>query len=132
MCIFTSTGLREPHELELSLDRERIELFTVKPPRGPSEPAMAASFKTRIKIASGPHQVAVAFLKKPSSLLETERQPLNVHFNFYRHPRIGPAVYQVSIIGPYEASGAGDTPSRRRLFICRPSGPANEEECAKR
>ena len=80
------------------------------------------NLKTRIKATAGPHNVGVAFLKKSSSLLETTRQPLNVHFNFYRHPRIGPAVYQVSIIGPFEASGPGDTPSRQRIFICTPDG----------
>jgi Protein of unknown function (DUF1592)/Protein of unknown function (DUF1588)/Protein of unknown function (DUF1585)/Protein of unknown function (DUF1587)/Protein of unknown function (DUF1595)/Planctomycete cytochrome C len=126
-------GLREPHELEVSLDRQRVELFVVKPPpRGQSDQSLDANLNTRFKATAGPHQVGVAFLKKPSSLLETERQPLNVHFNYYRHPRIGPAVYQVSILGPFEAGGAGETPSRRKIFICRPTGTADEEECAKR
>ena len=71
-------------------------------------------------------------LKKASSLLESERQPLNVHFNFYRHPRLGPAVYEVSIIGPFEASGPGDTASRQRIFVSQPTGPGDEEACAKR
>lgn len=126
-------GLRESHELEVSLDRERVELFTVKPPpRGQSDQSIDANLNSRIKVTAGSHQVGVGFLKKPSSLLETERQPLNVHFNYYRHPRIGPAVFQVSIIGPFEASGAGETPSRKRIFICRPTGTDDEEECAKR
>lgn len=126
-------GLREPNELEVTLDRQRVELFTVKPPpRGQSDQTLDANLNTRIKATAGPHQIGAGFLKKPSSLLETERQPLNVHFNFYRHPRIGPAVFQVSIIGPYEATGSGDTPSRRRILICQPTGPADEEECAKR
>jgi mono/diheme cytochrome c family protein len=126
-------GLREAHDLEVSLDRHRVELFTVKPPpRGQSDQLIDANLNARIKVSAGPHQVGVGFLKKPSSLLETERQPLNVHFNFYRHPRIGPAVYQVSIIGPFEAYGTGDTPSRRKIFICQPTGTAEEEECAKR
>src|SRR5204862_7687375 len=125
-------SLREPHDLEVSLDRARVELFTVKPPpRGMSDQSLDANLKTRIKVTAGPHKVSVAFLKKPSSLLETERQPLNVHFNFYRHPRIGPAVYQVSILGPFEANGPGDTPSRRRVFVCQPNGPADEENCAR-
>ena len=38
----------------------------------------------------------------------------------HRHPRLSPAVYQVSITGPYRRpKGAGDTPSRRRIFVCR-------------
>src|SRR5258707_8028077 len=49
-----------------------------------------------------------------------------------RHPRIRPAVYSVSITGPYEAKGPGDTPSRRRIFVCQPANPGEEEGCAKR
>jgi hypothetical protein len=115
------------------LDRERVELLTVKPPPGgQSDQNVDANLKTRVKATAGPHKVGVAFVKKGSSLLETTRQPLNVHFNFYRHPRIGPAVYQVSIVRPFDANGAGETPSRRRIFICKPTGDGDEEECAKR
>ena len=73
------------------------------------------------------------FVAKPTSLLETERQPLNVHYNYYRHPRLGPAVYQVSINGPIGASAPGESPSRKRIFICRPAGDddAESDQCAK-
>ena len=126
-------GLHEPHELEVQIDRARVELFTIKPPpKGESDQSVDANLKSRAKVTAGPHKVGVAFLKKPSSLLETARQPLNVHYNYYRHPRIGPAVYEVSIIGPFGATGPGETPSRRRIFICRPTGPGDEDECATR
>ena len=131
-------GLREPHELEILIDRERIERFAVKPPaREEGDRAADASFKSRVRVKAGPHKVGATFVKKPSSLLETARQPLNVHFNFYRHPRIGPAVYEVSIIGPFKADGPGDTRSRRRIFTARPTGrddtgPDDEEQCARR
>ncbi len=126
-------GLSEAHDLEVVLDRERRALFTIKPPRaGESSESVDAHLKVRIPVKAGPHRLAVAFLKQSSSLQETARQPLNVHFNFYRHPRLGPAVYEVSIVGPYEATGPGDTPSRRRIFSERPSGPNDEGDCAKR
>ena len=73
-------------------------------------------------------------LSKASSLLETERQPLLSHFNEQRHPRLTPAIYQVTITGPYAPQGAGDTPSRRRIFVCTPTGaspPQEEEACAE-
>lgn len=134
-------GLSEPHELELLLDLEPVKRFTVEPPRGdaadsdeysrPTHENVDQHLKTRIAVTAGPHQVGVTFLKNPSSLLETTRQPLNVHYNMYRHPRIGPAVYQVSITGPFEAQGAGNTPSRERIFVCRPTAPEEEEECAQ-
>ncbi len=125
-------GLREAHELEILLDRERLDLFTVKPPpSGTNDKSVDANLKTRVKVAAGPHQVGAALLANSSSLLETTRQPLNVHFNFYRHPRIGPAVYQVSIRGPLGESNSGDTPSRRRIFVSRPTGESDEEKCAE-
>lgn len=126
-------GLREPHELEIAVDRRRIDVFTIEPPpRGQSDHAVDANLRVRTRVEAGPHRLTVAFLKKPASLLESERQPLNVHFNYYRHPRIGPAVYEVSITGPFEATGPGETPSRCRIFTSRPSGPDDEDECAKR
>ena len=125
-------GLTEPHEIELLLDRERVELFTIKPPpRGENHDMVDRHLKARIPVKAGPHMLGVAFLKKPSALIETERQPYQAHFNFYRHPRIQPALYSISIIGPYAAQGPGDTPSRRRIFVCRPADPSQEEGCAK-
>jgi hypothetical protein len=124
-------GLRGSQTLEVLLDRERMATFNIaSPPRGESDRSVDANLKARLKVLAGAHDVGVTFVKKPFSLLESERQPLNVHYNFYRHPRLGPAVYQVSITGPFESTGPGDTPSRRRIFICSPNGP--EDECAVR
>jgi len=135
-------GLREPHEMELLLDLKRVKLFTVQPPGSKGEDAgnfgklthadVDRHLKARISVTAGPHQLGVTFLKNPSSLLETRRQPLHVHFNMYRHPRLSPAIYQVSITGPFEAAGPGDKPSRHRLLVCQPTGPDDEEVCAKR
>ena len=41
-------------------------------------------------------------------------------------------VMQLSVAGPYDVTGPGDTPSRRKIFICRPSAPAQENACATR
>jgi hypothetical protein len=134
-------GLSEPHEVELLLDGERLQVFTVKPPARepgapsdyqPSHDAIDQHLTLRAPVGAGPHKIGVAFLKKPSVLLETARQPYQAHFNYYRHPRVQPAVYSVSIIGPYAASGTGDTPSRRRIFVSRPASRAQEASAARR
>ena len=126
-------GLREQHELEVLLDRERMALLKVTPPKGEREHQTAdETLKARIRVKAGPHKIGVAFLKNPSSLLETKRQPYQAHYNMHRHPRITPALYQVSITGPYDAGGPGDTPSRRRLFVREPKGAGEEEACAER
>jgi mono/diheme cytochrome c family protein len=126
-------GLTEAHQIEVMLDGERVQVFTVTPPP-PSEDhhGVDKDLHVRIPVKAGPHELGVAFLKKPSALLETERQPYQAHFNLDRHPRVQPALYSISVVGPYDASGAGDTTSRRRILVCTPAKPSEEESCAKR
>jgi hypothetical protein len=122
-------GLRATHEVELILDGERLKLFTVKPPpQGQDYSRVDAHLNHRVAVKAGPHEVAVTFPKQPSVLLETERQPYEAHFNMDRHPRITPAVYSVSINGPYQPGKAGETPSRQRIFICK----EQTGDCARR
>ena len=129
-------GLSEAHEVELLLDRERVQLFTVKPGQiaAPGEVSHEPDehLKIRVPVTAGPHAVGVTFVKKPSLLQEASRQPYQAHFNSYRHPRIQPAIYAISIVGPFAAKGAGDTPSRRRIFVSRPANPGEEDASAKR
>jgi hypothetical protein len=126
-------GLKEPHQLEVLLDRQRVDLFTIRPPADETEHATVdAHLRSRIAVSAGPHQLGVTFLKEPTSLLTTARQPYAAHFNMNRHPRITPALYQVSITGPYDAKGARETPSRRRIFVCYPASAEEEDECARR
>jgi hypothetical protein len=52
----------------------------------------------------------------------------------HRHPRTAPAVFQVSITGPFDAKGAGDTPSRRAIFgrfATAPAADPNDEARAR-
>ena len=125
-------GLTGEHQVELMLDGERVKLFTVnRPGKGNDHSVVDRELNVRLAVKAGPHVIAVAFPKQPSVLLETERQPYQAHFNMDRHPRIRPAVYSISVNGPYEAKGAGDTPSRRRLFACQPTSTTDEPVCAK-
>ena len=128
-------GLRqpEPHALELLLDRERVTTFTIeKPPEGDDHSEVDSHLEIRTTVSAGPHDIGVTFFKRASSLIETERQPLQSHFNETRHPRQTPAVYEISITGPYNATGVRDTPSRRKLFVCRPEATqVSEERCAR-
>ncbi|MCY4027405.1 MAG: DUF1595 domain-containing protein, partial [Acidobacteria bacterium] len=133
-------GLSRPQDVELLLDRERLALFTVEPAPyredqalnyQPSHDNLDAHLKLRTAVTAGPHLVGVTFPKSPSLLPETARQPYEAHFNYYRHPRLQPAVYEVSITGPYDVTGPGDTPSRERIFTCRPAHPGEDDACAR-
>jgi mono/diheme cytochrome c family protein len=124
-------GLHEPHELELLLDRERMKLFTVAPPLNKDFESVDRNLKARLTVTAGLHQMGVTFVKNPTELLVTKRQPYSAHFNMHRHPRLSPAIYQVSINGPYESKWPGNTPSRRKIFVRIPKNPSEEESCAE-
>jgi hypothetical protein len=126
-------GLSGSHEMELLVDGVRVGRFTVKPPPPRNDHhAVDQDLHVRVRVAAGPHIVAAAFPKMPSLLLETERQPYQAHFNNDRHPRITPAIYSLTVNGPYDPSGPGNSPSRQRILTCSPAGAAEEEPCAKR
>ncbi len=40
-------------------------------------------------------------------------------------------VFSISVLGPYSPSGPGTTPTRRKIFVCTPTAPAQEEPCAR-
>ena len=122
-------GIAGQHEVTLLIDGAPVKSFTVKPPpTGQDHNLVDKHLNVKIPIKAGPHTVAVAFPRKTGALLETERQPYQAHFNMDRHPRVQPAVYSVTINGPYGDQTPGDTPSRRRLFVCQ----TKDEACAKK
>ena len=134
-------GLLEPHDVELLLDGVQQRVFAIAPislepgvgaADAPSHETLDSHMKVRLSIAAGPHTLGITFPKKPSLILETARQPYEAHFNYYRHPRLQPAVYEISIVGPYNPAGAGDTPSRKRIFSCQPASEKDEDSCAKK
>ena len=129
-------GLGEPHQIELTIDGARLQLFDLPALTTAQSQSAAyadkegdadARLSGRFSVAAGPHTIAVAFLKKPSVLSEAARQPFYADYN----GRNQAAVFSVSVAGPYNARGAGDTPSRRRIFRCRPATPSEEDGCAR-
>src|SRR3989449_451291 len=116
----TIVGISEERQLDIRLDGARLKLFTVGGKSGEVDDAL----EVRIPVKTGPHLAASTFLKdtvKPEGVLDTAGNQA-----FFE------GVGSVSIAGPYAAKGPGDTPSRRRIFVCRPQGPADEETCASR
>ena len=128
-------GLRETHVMEMTLDGRRLELFTVTPDRNRfgsyyADEDVDKHLNLRIPVTAGPHVLGAAFLQKNSALIETERQPYQAQFNQDRHPRQQPAVHSVTVTGPFDPTGAGDTPSRERILTCRPAAGVDEASCA--
>lgn len=126
-------GMYVDHQLELTIDGERAQLFTVKPPPpGKDHSQVDTALNAKLELKAGPHKIGAAFLKQSGAMLETERRPYEANFNMDRHPRPQPAVFSVSVNGPYGPTSAGNTPSRQHIFVCRPGNAGEEDACAKR
>jgi hypothetical protein len=133
-------GLEWPHQVEIAVDGQRVFLAPIG--GDDDNRASDANFATaadmidarlraRIPVKAGPRDITVAFLRKNAS--ETA-EPLELHS--YDHDlqnmNGNPQLDHIDITGPLQATGSGDTPSRRRIFTCKPAGAAEETSCARK
>jgi hypothetical protein len=128
-------GLSEVHQLEFSLDGHRVRVFPVggKKPAGGDEPPQAersserpadADLEVRFTVKAGTHRVGVAFLERPNVQGEDFRPPYLRSYAVLSDFATGqPHVASVAITGPVNGT-PGDTPSKRRIFVCRPEQPS--------
>jgi hypothetical protein len=127
----------ERHQLEISIDGEQVKLITLEPQKAVSRVNMYdvdGKTSVRVHVNGGPHDVGVTFFRKPADLVEQVREP-------FPNPRISgneggpggpmPEVAGVTIRGPYDDKGPGETPSRRQIFVCYPTEASQEAGCAK-
>ena len=63
------------HEVEILIEGESASRFEISRPEGRDHSKVDAHLKARLKVPAGAQQVAVTFVKKPDSILETKRQP---------------------------------------------------------
>jgi hypothetical protein len=88
----------------------------------------------RVPMTAGPHTIAATFVARTFSesdavlepfipgggevgIIEGEESPLKIQ--------------RLEINGPFTTTGLSDTPSRRRIFSCRPKSEADEAPCAR-
>jgi mono/diheme cytochrome c family protein len=112
------------HQLEISIDGERKALTNVS--RRPGVPAADDGDVPnnqgifRFAVPAGSRSVGVTFVERSEALSEAPLRPPG------RNRGALPSVVSVTITGPFNATGPGDTPSRRRLFVCRPTSADQE------
>jgi cytochrome c551/c552 len=148
----------EGEELEVTLNGQRVKLFKLddvpmffmreangshpaKPqPTDPTEARVKMTPDIRLefplKVKAGPQTIGVAFLNKSYAANEDlVRRPVSSTYDVFIGMQYGyttaPHLSRVAITGPYKATGLGDTPSRRRVFTCRPHSSADETTCAR-
>ena len=125
---------RPGEEIEVSLDGARLALLPVDPRM--SEEKTGLTIKTApLHIAAGTHRVSAAFIQRYEGLINDLIAPID---HTMADTEIGiafgittlPHLRSLSIIGPHRVTGVSDTPSRRRVFSCRPLSQAEETPCA--
>jgi len=77
---------------------------------------------SKIPLTAGPHTITAAIIDK--------KQPAGVndiYDNFEKEGSVG----RIEIVGPFNATGPGDTPSRQKVFSCYPATNDEETACAE-
>jgi cytochrome c551/c552 len=137
----TMRGLENQQRLEVAVDGVRINMAAFG---GNAEVAASsanptttgdsvdARLKATAPLKAGPHVITVAFLERSQAqntwrLQRFQRSSADtIDFGGYPH------LDTVTVTGPYKVTGVSDTASRRRIFTCRPSGPKEEDACARK
>ncbi len=110
-------GLSRPAKIDVIIDRELVYSFHVRAPKNEAEHSgIDSHLNARIHVAAGTHELVVTFPNESSSLVEQLRQPFDAAYNRHRHPRRTPAIFEVSIAGPFEPIGPGNTHCRQMIF----------------
>ena len=145
-------GLGAPQELDVRLDGALLKRFEIggKAPGRPAPASYAGNIfgdaewenyslyadsdlTLRFQAKAGPRVVGVAFVRNltaPEGVLQPRQTVFAVAINDMRDGNA--AVEEVVVGGPHAALGAGDTPSRRRIFDCEPARASEETPCARR
>jgi hypothetical protein len=100
-------------EVEITLNGERVQLVGRAAPRG----------GIRLKIPAGPQTIGVAVVRRANA------RGVDDLFSELANTA---GVTNLTINGPLNPTGPGDTPSRRRIFTCRPTAASDEVPCARR
>ena len=120
-------------KVEFSVDGERVALLDINPSM-----VLTDDIRTpNIAVKAGPHRIAAAFIQKFDGMVEDVLSPPGlslVDLNIAQYPGLTPLphLHDLSVSGPFRPTGVSETPSRARIFTCRPGSVADEIPCARK
>jgi len=132
-------GMEDPHDIEVAMDGVRLKLVTaggredfLKMAENPGTfgTDLDQRLTIRIPVKAGTHTIWATTVLRSHAARDDMIKP------FIRTTIDGldimgdPSIDRVTIEGPFAATGSGDTPSRQKIFVCRPAAPADESACA--
>src|SRR5678815_1969879 len=133
-------GLELEHDLEVTLDGERIVLARFGGPKDEqanySQPTLAGDemekrFQKRLTVTAGMHDVGVSFIKKSSATTVELLQPFERERLDPITPVGIPELDRVTVEGPFNPVQSARSPSRQRVFTCTPASDRAATPCAR-
>jgi Protein of unknown function (DUF1592)/Protein of unknown function (DUF1588)/Protein of unknown function (DUF1585)/Protein of unknown function (DUF1587)/Protein of unknown function (DUF1595)/Planctomycete cytochrome C len=134
-------GLEELHQVEISVDGQRVKLATIGGKdeaelsytnSGKSALEIDARLTVHVPVKAGMRTVVATFMAEGESQDDNILQPFERANLDPLDFRGLPAVDRVSITGPLNPTGPGETASRKLIFTCRPTSHVDELPCAKK
>jgi mono/diheme cytochrome c family protein len=129
-----SFGEIKGEKLELMIDGERVKVYDWDKEVSTGAPVHGGTADVHFQVKAGLHTIGVTFIASQlapgsdinehflRSTLETGGLP---GFKFWPH------VGKVEVLGPTKGKIATDSPSRAKIFVCKPASPAQENTCAR-
>jgi hypothetical protein len=129
---FVFGTFQKGEQVEIAVNGERVALLDVNP-------AMKVDDDLRtppIRVKAGPQTISAAFIQKAAGPVDDYLEPYEHSLGDLFAGRTQgvtalPHLRDLGIDGPYRVTGVGDTPSRRRIFTCRPVAGQDELPCAR-
>jgi hypothetical protein len=128
----TAYELKE--QLEFSVNGERVAIFDLNTRMSETDPKNGLELITPpVHIKAGPQRVTAAFVQKLDGPVDDLLMPLEntlADVSITWGVTMLPHVRDFIVQGPLDVTGVSDTPSRLKIFSCRPTAKAEEEACA--
>ena len=145
-------GIDQRHDIEFRLDGVRLKTFTFggEAPGTPAPISFAGNIRgtddwesytlhaddeleITVNVDAGPHLIGLSFPREtwePDGVLQPRQTGFALAIDDM--PDSNPALGSVQISGPYSVDGPGDTPTRRKIFVCTPGSVSEERPCARK
>jgi hypothetical protein len=121
-------------QIEVAVNGVRVALLDINPGMKLADDGIKTP---PIKIKAGPQTISASFPQKFDGPLEdeyhmVEQTLVDVSAGTIPGMTTLPHLHELSVTGPMQTTGVSETPSRKKIFICRPAAGSDEIPCAKK
>jgi hypothetical protein len=137
---FRTDGTTRLEDIDVSVDGERVALVhydkAVLNGGGFNAQDLRGGLSTApVFVRAGQHRVSAAFIRQGEGPYEDLLRPHEWALAGLNNGTAAvtqvPHMRDLTIDGPFQVTGISDTPSRRKVFSCRPTLPEEERPCAR-